>query len=79
VVLLGRSYCEGCYVLCFVIVDIPFVVVCRIRACFTGIDGGIFVLYRVVGGERCDGVCECGISEDSGLELVGVLRINRSE
>jgi len=35
VVLLGRSYCEGCYVLCLVLVDTPFAAGCRIQACCT--------------------------------------------
>ena len=35
--LLGRSYCEGCYVLCSVLVDILFPVGYRSRVCCTGI------------------------------------------
>ena len=34
-VLLERSYCVGCYVLCLVLVDILFAVGCRSRACCT--------------------------------------------
>ena len=37
VVLLGRSYCEGCYVLRLVLIGIPFAVGCRISACCTGV------------------------------------------
>ena len=36
-VLLERSYCVGCYVLCLVLVGILFAVGCRGRACCTGI------------------------------------------
>ena len=37
VILLGRSYCGGCCVLCLVLVGFPFVVACRTRVCCTGI------------------------------------------
>ena len=72
-VLLGRSYCEGCYVLCSVLVDILFAVGYRNRVCFTVhvSNISIFVLYRVVGGERYDGVGECGFSGDSGSQACG--------
>jgi hypothetical protein len=37
VVLSGRSYCGGCYVLCSVLVGILYVVICRTQVCCVGI------------------------------------------
>ena len=34
-------------------------------------DGSVFVLHRVVGSERYDGVCERGFSEYGGSQACG--------
>jgi len=80
-VLLGRSYSEGCCVLCSVLIDILYPVCYRIRVCCTVhvSNGSIFVLCRVVGGESYDGVCEFWFFLKIAVHKpVGVLRIDRS-
>ena len=41
-------------------------------------DGGVFVLYGVVGSEWSDGVCNVGFLKMAVLKSVGVLCIDRS-